>query len=498
VSFAQPPSTAAVTTANQSLQFTADLAVNTAAILARPLSNLPAHPDGVTLVIQATGRAFMLAVGVKEADESHYNIELHLNPNDPPRTVQLDFRWLSLDENSSDENGQLDLDQAVEIHLLDITSILGPTGPGMVSLSSVEFWQGTPPPPVTKCASAGPGSEEFLTGVDDSYVQMGAQTGVQWYDADGQVVDPLALFHANGVKALRLRVWVRDEGESSLLEAAALAEHAYRQGLQVYPVLFLTDGWADVNGQPRPEQWEGLPLQQQAEAIRTYSQATVHRLLETGITPPYYEIGNEIDFGISGIYAGVGQRDLATLQTEYWPSAATLIQAAVEGVHQADPEARIMLHIAQSWDPVFATAFFTTMREQGVDFDIAGLSFYPPAFGVLVYVDFCQTLDRLYTDLGLPIVIAEYAYTAEPAVSGLFGAWRDFLPGYPISPEGQAAFVADFNADLRQHPAVIGSYYFSPSFYWYEVSNDDQLWGPFALFDTAGRARPAVQMFAQP
>ena len=149
-----------------------------------------------------------------------------------------------------------------------------------------------------------------------------------------------------------------------------------------------------------------------------------------------------------------------------------------------------MLHIATTWDPTFAVEFFQAMSDLGVEYDYVGLSHYPSAFGVATADRFCATLDRLSDKVGKPIIIAEAAYPAEPPTGGMFGDWRRSLPGYPLAPEGQAWWVADLLQGMQARGDVVGVYYFSPEF-WFA----GELWGPFALFDGAGRARPAVASF---
>jgi arabinogalactan endo-1,4-beta-galactosidase len=446
----------------------------------------------VTLTLSVEGRPFHLVVGVKEEDESWYYTFLPLDPVEGLRTVEIDFDWLRLDSNGEDENGVLDLDQVAELYIVDISGFIGPLGPGAVEVHSLAFWQGDADPPATQCVAEGGLAGDFLVGVDANYIPEGENKGTMWYVGETRV-DPLALFAGQGVDSLRLRVWVGEKGLYSLDDAVELAGRAHGLGMQVYPVLFLSDDWVDVNKQFAPSEWADLSLDRRAEAVRTYAEETVSALLETSIQVPYYAVGNEIDYGISGVFAGVEQRDLATLQTTIWPQAAKLIRAAVEGIQLADPQARILLHVAQAYRPDFALAFYTAMQELGVDFDIAGLSYYPTAFGPLVVPGVCKTIDRLSSELGLQVVIAEFAYPGEVPTGGMFESWYNDLPGYPLTHNGQAAWLAAFLSSMRAHPAVIGAYYFSPAFHW-----SGELWGPFALFDAEGSARPAIGAFTLP
>ena len=492
VIWAEEPSIAGLSNADGAIRVEFDVKPQTAAVLIRQLHDLPDNADGMTLTILAEGRPFHMVVGLKEEDGSGYQTSLWIDPVEGERTVEISFDWLRPSADSKDENNTLDYDQVVELDMIDISGYIGPVGAGALEVRSLVFWQGMTTSSITQCSSDATPSVEFLVGVDANFIPQGEQNGVMWYVGDTQV-DPLVLFAKQGVQSLRLRVWVGEDGPTKLDYATQLARRAHDNGMQVYPVLFLSEDWADVNKQPAPKDWKKLSLEERAGVIREYAEETVNHLLETGIEVPYYAIGNEIDFGISGVFAELDQRDLNTLETTIWPQEAALIQAAVEGVREADPEARIMLHIAHSFNRTFAIAFFSSMRDLSVEYDIAGLSFYPTAFGPLAVEGFCETLDRLGSELGLEIVIPEFAYPGEIPYGGMFGDWHNDLPGYPLTHEGQAQWLADFLASLRNHPNVIGAYYFSPAFHW-----SGELWGPFALFDEDGKARPAVGAFSLP
>jgi arabinogalactan endo-1,4-beta-galactosidase len=72
----------------------------------------------------------------------------------------------------------------------------------------------------------------------------------------------------------------------------------------------------------------------------------------------------------------------------------------------------------------------------------------------------------------------------------MFEEWRHPLPDYPLTPEGQAWWLADLLATMYNRGDVLGVYYFGPDF-WFS----GELWGPFALFDSKGEARPAMASF---
>ena len=465
------------------------LAPESIAVLFRDVSHLTEPINGYSLTLSVQGRPFYLFLAASEADGSNYQLLLPVFPQDGLQEVHAPLEWFILGDDSQDENGQLDPAQLSQIGILDASSFFGALGVGTLRLEGVSYWKGYSETSF-RCGGVGGQLELFNVGVDAGFLPRGEEERSQW-TVNGSPVGPLSLFTAQGVNALRLRVWVGEKGESHAEYALDLGRRALDEGWDVYPVLFLSPDWADVNKQPAPPAWEDLPLEETADAIRIYTEDITNRLIEAGIEPVYYAIGNEIDYGISGVFAALEERSVDALRQDIWPAEAELIKAGIDGVRAADPEAKIMIHIALSFNPFFSEAFFGAMRDLGVPYDIIGLSYYPSAMGPLSAMRFCQTLERLKITVDLPVVIAEYAYPAELPYGGPFGGWQYQVPGYSLTPNGQATWLADFLTDMRSRDDVIGAYYFSPTFYW-----SGELWGPFALFDAGGEARPAMGAFS--
>ncbi len=450
-----------------------------------------AEADGLTIRLTSNERTAFIVLGVQEADESTYGLVLPLGMQQPA-AYTIPFEGMSLLDGSEDENGRLDRDQLVTLLMIDIAGFIAAPTPNTIAIDEVILWKGAVHASDLSCSApvSDGGDESFRTGVDANYVPQAEVTGRGYYVGEDRV-DPLALFAANGVDAFRVRLWVGDEGESGLDYATEIAQRAQEAGLRPYLVIFLSDDWADVNKQPVPEIWSALSLDERAQRIQEYTHQVANHFIEAGVEFDFYEIGNEIDYGISGVFADTTQaRDPDSLREMIWPDEAYLIRSAIAGVQEADADARFMLHIATAWDPDFAEAFYSTMTEMGVDYDYIGLSLYPSAFGLAVYESFCVSLDRLNAEVGKTVILAETAYPAAPPTGGPFGDWRRALPGYPLTPEGQAFWLADLLTGMRRRKDVVGVYVFSPDF-WFS----GEIWSAFALFDEEGQVRPAMASF---
>ena len=100
--------------------------------------------------------------------------------------------------------------------------------------------------------------------------------------------------------------------------------------------------------------------------------------------------------------------------------------------------------------------------------------------------DFLATLDRIAA-LGRPLQIVEFAYPADPA-----GATATPAALYPFTADGQAAFIRDFAAAVRNKVQAI--HYFYPDWYKGFDTTAPALEGG-GLFSTAGTPRPALETF---
>jgi len=335
---------------------------------------------------------------------------------------------------------------------------------------------------------AEPEEELFLIGVDANYIPELEQMGMDWR-YQGTIRDPLELFAQMGADAFRLRVWVVEQGSHSTDFAVDLALRAKDAGLRPYPVIFLSDDWADVGKQPRPAIWQDQSFPRLLETVRNYCRDLTGRLTQEGLEPPFYEVGNEIDYGLCGVFAAPDQmEDLEALKREVWNREADLIRACQDGVLSADPNARFMLHIMNWFDPEFVGEFFGFMMASGVELDILGFSFYPTFGGTQSQLDFYDILD-VAEQIGLPAIVAESAYPSDPDTGIVFPTLNVPVQGYPLTPEGQSAWLRDLLLTVSSDPRVQGYFYFSPELYHHPMGN---VWNAFALFDENGEARPAL------
>jgi len=343
--------------------------------------------------------------------------------------------------------------------------------------------------------------EMFLNGLDVNYVSLMEETGLKWRDEDKREIDDLfSFFRCKGANCLRVRIWVGDSGPSRLPYAMNLAENACRVDLKVQSTIFLSDSWADLYKQPEPESWTSLDLQDKLGLIESYIYEVVKKLMPIKDRCEYYQIGNEIDHGICGIFAydKKKRKDSRWLKKHIWSYEAAVLKEAVRALRIHGNETPIALHLGKWWDIPLATSFLSAMDEFNVEYEIICFSFYPTMSGAnfVPLRQFKETAE----DRGKNVAIAEYAYPSN-FVKGQFWYMNKPSPGYPLTLEGQSLWIRDFLAQCLKLN-IYGAFYWSPELYLtknharrWSVPKEMPLgfgWGPMSFFDERGYAKPCV------
>jgi arabinogalactan endo-1,4-beta-galactosidase len=301
----------------------------------------------------------------------------------------------------------------------------------------------------------------------------------------------------------RNEYWACLEASGAILAAAAAL------GFRLQAVLFLSDQSAHAGQQPLAAAWAGMTPTQLAAAVRESAATTASYYQSLGLNIEVFEIGNEIDFGVCGIYMGTtvpvpaGVDPVNTpswMEENIWGPSAPLLRAAISGVLSVYPNAKILLHIAgfgYSTGNIAAYSFFQSMVNLGVPFDIAGLS-YPYMFSggdvpqpYFAQADFLSALDSIAA-VGKPIQIVEFDYPAAPA-----GITKTPSPLYPFTPAGQANFVQDLANAVNGRVESLwywgaDNYPDSPN-----AANTPELVSS-GLFSAYDAPRPALAVFKQP
>ncbi len=295
----------------------------------------------------------------------------------------------------------------------------------------------------------------FLRGVDLSYVnEMEDNGGV--YRQGGQAVDPFELFAKAGANLTRARLWLDADWTeySDLEDVAKTFKRARKAGMALLLDFHYSGEWADPSKQFVPRSWKELDQAGLEKALYDYTRASLGALAEAGCLPEFVQVGNEIN---SGIIKATPKLD--------WRHDAPLLKAGLRAVRDEATARRAVilsiLHIAQ---PQNGQWFFRQAAQQGIsDFDIIGLSYYPQWSSYTVEQT-GKAVAELRGEFGKGVMILETAYpwTLDRAPETAGNILTQGIRGYPISVQGQLAFLTDLCRAVKANGGL-GVVYWEPA-----------------------------------
>lgn len=364
----------------------------------------------------------------------------------------------------------------------------------------------------------------MILGIDASTYLEELEHGTKYFDGDTQI-DPLDAFVKNGVNYMRVRVWnnpYSPKGEAYLAgncdidNYIRLGKLVKTKGYRLLMDFHYSDFWADPGKQFLPKAWAEYDVDALAEAVYSFTSDCLRKARDAGVTPEMIQVGNEIT---NGMLWPVGKLELADGTRGNYENFCRLVDAGCRACREVAPDAKIILHLERSNDKQVYQEFFTNMQNAGIDFDIIGASYYPYWHG---------TPDELFENLnqcrsfGKELMVMElgYGFTAQPylldgeASRLVIDSERSYVPGfteiYPITPQGQAAFVRDFLASASEHE-ISGVFYWEPlwlpgegicwaseagqKYIHEEGKSTSNEWANQCLFDYRGRKLPAFDAF---
>ena len=309
-----------------------------------------------------------------------------------------------------------------------------------------------------------------FVGGDISMLPKYESAGVVYKDKTGKTVqDVLGFFREEGLNAMRVRLFVDPTKDSDkavcqdLAYVKALGKRIKDAGMSLLLDFHYSDTWADPGKQWTPDAWKNLNDAQLATKIYEYTKDCLQQLKAAGATPDMIQTGNEISYGMLwGTEAAVKNnntnRCYTNSSTANWNRFFTLLKQAGKACREECPDAKIVLHSERVPNTGVLTDFFDQMRQNGIDYDIIGLSYYPAFHGNLATLE--NALNTLENkSYGKDIMVVETGYSYAWALGG---TTFDYTGTYPYTEEGQRRFTADLVAMLNRHTSVKGLFWWWP------------------------------------
>ncbi|MBG0819704.1 glycosyl hydrolase 53 family protein [Planomonospora sp. ID91781] len=340
----------------------------------------------------------------------------------------------------------------------------------------------------------GRGGPLLIRGADVSSLAKSEALGGVYRHAGGRRGDALAILRDGGLNYVRLKVWVDPaDGYNTKAQVLRTAERAKARGMKVLVDFHYSDSWADPGKQNKPAAWASLPFEELKKAVADHTRDVLGALKAQGTSADMVQIGNELNGGL--LWPDGDWNN--------WPGMAALLNAGHDAAKEVTPRVKVMLHLANGADNGLYRWWFDNAAAYGIRHDVIGLSYYPYWHGTVEA--FQANLNDVAARYGKPVVLVETAY---PFTVADDDGWENIItsaepyPGYPATPEGQAAMMRRLTDVIKAVPGGLGLGVFYWEATWTGVPGNG--WDPAdpasgngwenqALFDYDGRALPALR-----
>lgn len=302
-------------------------------------------------------------------------------------------------------------------------------------------------------------SDDFIRGMDASAVLVNENSGVTYYNYDGEEQDVFMTLAQSGVNYIRLRVWndPYDEngngyggGNNDVATAIALGKRATQYGMKVCIDFHYSDFWADPKRQHAPKAWKGMTAEEKCDALYDFTKESLSEILNAGVNVGMVQIGNEINNGMSG----------ETLL----PSVMNLLCSGSRAVREISEtygkDIQIAVHYTDISEADKIDRIAMNLMNFGVDYDIFAMSYYPFWHGTPENMQIVAK--NILEKYGKKVVIAEtsYCYTSEDGDgcgNSVIGK-GDLVEGYAATVQSQATMIRDI-CEAANEVGALGIFY---------------------------------------
>ena len=323
-------------------------------------------------------------------------------------------------------------------------------------------------------------NSEFITGFDLSSYASLKDSGVKYYDYDGNELNDQEFFNflysQCDVNYVRIKIWNDPYdangngyggGNNDLATAIKIGKWATSAGMKVLIDFHYSDFWADPGKQNVPKQWASYSLAEKEDAIYNYTKTSLTQLKNAGVNVGMVQVGNETNGYICG-------------ETN-WDNIVKLFKAGSKAVREVNPDALVALHFANPETQGRYAGYAKKLADNNVDYDVFATSYYPYFHGTVSNLK--SVLSQVASTYQKRVMVAEtqYAYTLEEfdgnTNSRTEGDANTYY--YSVSTQGQVDLISDVANCVTScgtlndgTMAGIGMFYWEPA--WLPVSVIDK------------------------
>ncbi len=282
--------------------------------------------------------------------------------------------------------------------------------------------------------------DDFILGMDASSTISLENSGVKYYDFEGEEKDVFETLSRCGINYIRVRVWNdpydRDGhgyggGNCDINTAIKIGKRATAYGMKMLVDFHYSDFWADPAKQSAPKAWINLSIDDKANALFDYTIDCLKKLKAANIEVGMIQVGNETN----GMLCG---------ETD-WHNICQLMQAGSEACRRVYKDALVAVHFTNPEVTSSYDYYASMLSSNNVDYDVFSSSYYPYWHGTLDNLSL--VLSNVATKYNKKVMVAEtsYCYTSEDHdfFANTISKPMAITEKYPYSVQGQADCVRD-------------------------------------------------------
>ncbi len=359
--------------------------------------------------------------------------------------------------------------------------------------------------------------DRFIKGMDVSTVIEEEACGARFFK-DGKEDDLFNILKEYGTNSIRIRLWndPYDEnknpygaGTNDYEKVVLISRRAKEAGMSTLLDFHYSDFWADPGKQILPKAWKDYNEDQLADAVYTYTKKVLLDLKEENLLPDMVQVGNEIT---NGLLWPTGLKPNFDQINRY-------VSAGLKAVKEVSKDIITMIHLDNGGNaPMYKEWFDEYFKRDGEDFDVIGLSYYPFWHGTkddlkanMLQLSSLYGKEMIIDEVSTGFSMEDYShYEGLKAEERKGYATKEELVAkvpYPMTKEGQAAFMKDIMELIVSIKGGRGFYYWEPAWipvpgcgwasdaaleYTKEKGPGGNEWANQALFDYEGNSLPAL------
>ncbi len=281
--------------------------------------------------------------------------------------------------------------------------------------------------------------QDFIMGVDASSVIALEDSGVRFYNFDGQEQDVFQTMAESGVNYIRVRVWNHPYdaqgngyggGNNDVEKAIRIGKRATEFGMKLLVDFHYSDFWADPGKQYVPLAWKDMSIEEKTNALYQFTKDSLNQMKKAGVDVGMVQVGNETNAYMCG--------------ERSWPNIASLMKAGSKAVREVYPKALVALHFANPEAEGRYSGYAEELAKEDVDYDVFGSSYYPYWHGSLD--NLAKVLSHVAEKYNKKVMVMEtsYAYTGQDTDfngNTIGDEGGNYIKPYPYTVQGQANSV---------------------------------------------------------